>query len=202
MSLSLSFKVEDFATPALEAKLAQCNPARLVSILGPGLTVRVQRHLLSNGINQQGWPSTHFWADAARGTTWGAQGDSVLISINKIGVRQRYYGGTIKPVKAKALAIPISPVSYGHLPSEFPGLFLLKTAKGAYLVQPGRELSDKGNVIGRRRAGGNAGRRQKASLNFLFLLSAGVTQDPDPNVIPSEDELAETSMALLDRAID
>jgi len=204
MSLGLSISVQDNATPALESKLQLVSPSRLAGILGPGLTQFVQRHLRSNGTNSQGWPSTHFWADAARGTSFtrSDNGDGIVISINKIGVRQRYYGGPIRPVRAKALAIPINPVSYGHVPADFPGLFMIKCASGAYLVQSNESMSEKtGRTIGRTGKGGNAGRRLKSNLTFLFKLSAGVQQDPDPTVIPSEDELTEVSMDLLERAI-
>lgn len=202
MSASLSINIRDNATPALEAKLAQLDPQRLRPILAPGLTVFVQRHLLGNGPNKRGWPTTHFWADAARGTSWtGSQGDGFVITINKVGVRQRYYGGTITPVKAKALAIPISPVSYGHVPADFPGLFLISLLQGAYLVQRGQEVSAAGNIVSRRGAGGNQKSRMKAELNFLFVLKGGVEQDPDPSVIPNNDELAEVGMSLLEEAV-
>lgn len=202
MSIGVSISATDLATPALEAKLAQIQPDRLRAILAPGLTQFTQRHLLSNGTNAKGWPSTHFWADAARGTSWTASEGGFTISINKIGVRQRYFGGPIRPVSARALAIPINPVSYGHVPADFPGLFLLKCASGAYLVQSNETVSDKtGRTIGKSGKGGNAGRRLKSNLTFLFKLSAGVQQDPDPSVIPSEDELTETGMSLLERAI-
>ena len=202
MSLTLHITVTDNATPALEAKLAQVQPGRLANILGPGLTVYVQDHLRGNGTNKRGWPTTNFWADAARGTSWSAADGGLVISINKIGVRQRYYGGPIAPVKAKALAIPISPVSYGHLPSDFPGLFLIKTATGAYLVQRNEAVSEKtGRTVGKTGTGGNAGRRIKSNLTFLFMLSAGVNQAPDETVIPSEDDLGSVGMTLLDRAL-
>lgn len=204
MSVNLLIKIEDNATPAIAAKLQQVKPERLRAILGPGMTVFVQNHLLSNGTNKKGWPSTHFWADAARGTSWTADsgGSGLVITINKIGVRQRYYGGTIAPVKAKALAIPISPVSYGHVPSDFPGLFLLVTKKGAYLVQYGQELSGAGNIVQRgKNSGGNKKVRLQGTLNFLFMLVGSVDQAPDPTVIPSNDQLAEVGLALIERAI-
>ena len=202
MSIAVSITASDLATPALEAKLAQIQPERLAGILGPGLTQFTQRHLLANGTNSRGWPSTHFWADAARSTSFTRSESGITISINKIGVRQRYYGGPIRPVTAKALAIPISPVSYGRVPADFPGLFVLKCASGAYLVQNNEGVSEKtGRTIGRTGKGGNAGRRLKSNLTFLFKLSAGVQQDPDPSVIPSEDELTETGMSIIERAI-
>lgn len=202
MSYAAKISVTDHATPAVDALLAKCSPKRMVTILGPGLTRFTQDHLRANGHNKRDWPTTNFWADAARATTWQAAGDYLFISINKIGVRQRFYGGTIAPVKAQALAIPISPVSYGHVPKDFPGLFLLKTKKGAYLVQAGEELNAKGKNVKRGKlAGGNVSRRNRAQLNFLFKLVGSVYQPPDPGCIPSQDELAEAGLARITEAL-
>ena len=206
MSVGFNISIRDNATPALDAKMDSVLPERLRGIVGPGLTEFVQRHLLANGENQKSWPSTHFWADAKRDTSWtptgGGSRASIVISINKIGVRQRFYGGEIAPVNAKALAIPISSVSYGHGPKDFPGLFLLKCASGAYLVQNNEAQSEKtGRTIGKTGKGGNAGRRLRSNLTFLFKLSAGVNQAPDPSVLPTDDEMTETALGLIERAI-
>lgn len=204
MSVSLRISIQDNATPALAEKMAKCDLDRLRNILGPGLTVFTQDHLRANGTNRRGWPTTNFWARAARATSWTAYGavGGLMITINQVGVRQRMLGGPIAPVKAKALAIPISPVSYGHVPADFPALFLLRTPKGAYLVQRGQQLSEKtGRVVGSKSRAGNAGRRLKAELNFLFKLSAGVNQQPDPGVVPSGDQLAEVGLTLIERAV-
>ena len=194
---------KDSATPAVDALLAKCTTKRLGVIVGPALTRLTQDHLRANGQNKKGWPTTHFWADAARATSWQLAGDYVFITVNKIGVRQRYYGGTISPVRAKALAIPISPVSYGHVPADFPGLFLLVCRKGAYLVQPGEEVSEKsGRLVKRKKnAGGNVSRRSRASLNFLFKLAGGVDQPPDPGCIPTAEKLQTAAKARIIEAL-
>ncbi len=176
-------------------------------LLAPGLTTFVKRHLLANGTNKRSWPTTNFWADAARGTSWqpvdtGGKDVAIVISINKIGVRQRWKGGVIAPVRASALAIPISPVSYGHVPKDFPGLFLLKTKKGAYLVTRGETITKASKfAVKGRKAGGNKSRQLKADLIFLFKLVGSVTQKPDPSCIPTGDQLAEVGLAILERAI-
>ena len=213
MSVTMSMKVSDHATPAILAKMDKCAPSRLRAIVAPALVRHVQSHLVKNGTNKRGWPSTHFWADAARGTSWspvdsGGKNVSIAININKIGVRQRFYGGTIEPVKAKALAIPISPVSYGHVPADFPGLFMIKTPKGAYLCQRGDAIEDLGQrgQVKRFRtraafAGGNAKRRLRADLNLLFKLVGSVTQAPDPSVIPSSAELGKVAIERIEEAV-
>lgn len=212
MSLAIKTSVVDHATPAIQAKLAKCEPSRLRAIVAPALNRQVQTHLVGNGRNKRGWPSTGFWARAARATSWqpldtgGQSSHGFVISINQIGVRQRYYGGPIRPVRAKALAIPISPVSYGHVPADFPGLFLLPTKKGAYLVQRVGEIStgkESKTNFGKRVAGmgGNSRRRLRGELNFLFKLSGGVNQAGDESIVPSADALMEHAMTRIEEAV-
>lgn len=210
MSVSLSVSISDNATPAIAAKLAKCDPSRLRKLLAPGLLSFTKLHLRANGTNKRGWPSTGFWTNAARATSWqnvDTRGQSVsgMITINAIGVRQRYHGGVIAPVRAKALAIPISPVSYGHPTKDFPGLFLIKTKKGAYLAQRDASATGKESKthFNDRAKGmkGNVSRRHRATLTFLFKLVGSVTQQPDPSCIPSGDQLAEVGMAIIEREI-
>ena len=206
MSTPIDIKViSDTASPALAELLAKYTPARAAARVGPPLQKLFMTHLAALGGNSRGWPSTRFYEKFARNVRWLPMANGVTIAIlpavvngRTVGLAQRVYGGTITPQTAKALAIPISPVSYGRVPSDFTGLFLLKTPKGAYLVQRGEEVSEKsGRTVGLRKGGGNAGRRIRASLNFLFKLVASVTQDPDPDVLPSQQEINETALAAL-----
>jgi hypothetical protein len=203
MSLAMNIRIQDSATPAT-AKLQGALDSRekMNAAIGTEVKKQVQTHLLGRGRNKKGWPTTNFYPRAAKSTTSSYNATSATVSINQIGVRQRYYGGTIRPVKAKALAIPISPVSYGHVPSDFPGLFLLKTPKGAYLVQAGQELSEAGNIVGRKRAGGNAKRRRRAELNFLFALKGSVYQEPDASVLPTEADITKTALREIQRHVE
>jgi len=193
--------IRDTATPYLVDLLGVLTPQRMAAAIGPRCARFTQQWLRGLGTNERGWPTTNFWARAAKSTSWAPVPEGALISINQIGVRQRWLGGRIEPVNAKALAIPISPVSYGHVPADFPGLFLLRTKKGAYLVQHGAGIgaaSKTARLRQRRGMGGHAMSRADASLNFLFKLSAGVNQAGDPRVMPSRDGLAyEAKTALL-----
>jgi len=184
--MSYTIVMKDTATPRLNELRESLTPRRLAAAVGPACARLVQQHLRTIGPNKRGWPTTNFWARAAKATSWAQMPDGVKISVNQVGVRQRFFGGAILPVRKQALAIPISPVSYGHVPSDFPGLFLIKTAKGAYLVQHGTGLggTKKARATLAHGLGGNTKSRSAASLNFLFKLSPGVLQGPDPSVMP------------------
>jgi len=203
MTPSISFSIRDEATPAIAAKAAKCDLLRLAMLLRDPLRAFWRDHLKGLPSNKKGWPSTGFWEEAADSVDATASEEGVSLQGHKIGLRQRYYGGTIAPVNADALTIPISPISYGHTASEFPGLFLLRTKKGAYLVQSGVEIDAKtGRVNGIGRKGrGNAGQRRVAALNFLFKLVASVTQAPNPDVVPRREEFLEVGMAVIERGV-
>ena len=194
----------DQATPAIAALMDRVRPERLQSAVGSAGVRLVATHLRGLGTNKRGWPSTGFWADAARATDWQPMPGGVRVTISKIGVRQRYYGGHIAPVRARALTIPISPVAYGHTAGDFPGSFVLRVKSGAaYIVQPGQQVSEKTGRMIRRgaEAKGNANRRIKATLNFLFKLVGGVDQKPDPNVLPSKQAILDTAKDAILAAI-
>lgn len=201
MNVPVTILVTDNASPALMAKIAKLQPARLAPIVGPRLNELTRDHLAKNGTNKRGWPSTGFWEDAARATNWKAvDAGGILISIAKIGVRQRYRGGPIVPKNVRALAIPINSESYGKTPKDFDNLILIKTPKGAYLAQGSFE------EVGRTNAG-KLSRRGKHNvikrqvLTFLFKLSMGVNQDADPEVIPSDADYTNTALKALNEAV-
>ena len=204
MSTGTTIKVvSDDATPALRELMESLTPARFAGRVGPRLQELTETHLAALGPNSKGYPSTGFYEKFARNVRWLPQPNGVAVAIlpavingRQVGLGLRVFGGTITPQTVDMLAIPISPVSYGHVPSDFPGLFLLKTAKGAYLVQRGDQISEKTGrpLRAGRGMGGNAGRRIAADLVFLFKLMASVTQAGDREVLPSDDELIETAM--------
>jgi len=174
MSIGVQVTISrDDVSPALKAQLEQLQPRAIAKEVGEALVTTTQKHLRANGRNKRGWPSTNFWPRAARSTSWTATDDGVVISINQVGVRQRFFGGVIAPVKAKALTIPISSQAYGKTVKDFPGAFMIKTPKGAYIVQYAGGNTAKGKF-----------KKQNATLEFLFKLMRSVTQQEDRSVIP------------------
>jgi hypothetical protein len=173
MSLATKIEIEDNATPGLIALQGRVSPQRMAAELGPRCTRLVQRHLRQNGPNKKGWPTTNFWPRAAKATNWQEGAGFVDIVTNQIGVRQRLLGGPIKPVNAGALTIPIAPEAYGRRASEFADAFIAHTAKGAFIVV-------------------KEGKGKEAKLKFLFFLAKGVNQEPDPDVMPTDEDFAQT----------
>ena len=202
MSINAQVYVEDFATPALEAKMAKVSARRLGAIVGRSLAEFWRNRLAGLPSNRRGWPSTGFWERAARSVMHVPVENGVQLTANYQGLRQRWHGGVIRAVNREMLTIPISPVSYGKTTKDFPNLFLLRTKKGVYLVQAGEQISEKsGRMVGVKKAGGNSSRRLRAGLNFLFKLKKSVKQSGNPAVVPTPEEFAEVAFARIEEAI-
>lgn len=172
MSLTIDFDLSqtrvlsDWAGPvtAPEARAISAELARLV-----------QRHLRTRDASNahtypEGGRRSHFWRKAAESVTFSGDSDSMTVSVTHQGVRLRYAGAPegIKPVNAKALAIPATGIAYGRLPGEFSDLRIVvfKGKNKAALVQKPGE----GEYLG---------------LIMFWLVKKTKPIKGDPTVLPS-----------------
>ena len=140
---------------------------------GVNLTKHHLRRLDKTRANRLGGKRSGFYAEAADSTFFSILSNGAEVHISKLGMRQRYYGGTIRPVNAKHLAIPARKEAYGRSPEE------LKDLKPAF----GRK-----GIIGLQRKG----------LIYFWLVKS-VTQKPDHSVVPENDTIANAVQRRLDR---
>ena len=145
--------------------------------MGQGVFDLVKGHLAARDkrpSRRSGFPKSHYWAEAAttvHGPT--VSGSTATIEIDKEGVALHYYGGTVKPNKAKALAIPISPLVADIWPREAPDnldLFWPKNSSHGFL-------------------------KDSNTSELLYLLVPQVTIPADPTVLPEEGKLADAALA-------
>lgn len=170
----MSYRIEltDAATPMLKGIDAAISDGTGVrQVIGRAAVNETRQYYFDHAPNKRGWPTTGFWAQCARGTNFEVVPEGVVLSVHQVGINQRLYGGTIRPVNAKALTIPISPDAYGKRAGEIPGLFLLRTQKGAYLVTHGD------------------GSKEDSTLHFMYRLASSVTQKADSTAIPPKEKL-------------
>jgi hypothetical protein len=146
--------------------------------------------LNSSGANALGGKRTNFYSAAAKSVEAPTvAGGRAQVLITKIGLAQRWLGGTIKAgagissktgLATRYLAIPARSEAYGRAPSEFNDLSFIPTRRGGALVQAlqtGVKFAKKGVKRG-----------SEAGGLVMFWLVSQVTQRPDPSVIPSQEE--------------
>jgi len=193
MSLGVQIDVQDLASPAVRRMLVGLQPAQINPIVGRSAQQSYKTHLFGvdqSRANKLGGRRTHFFASAARGTSFKVVGDEVVVSIASVGIRQRYYGGTIKP-KKKYLTIPAIPEAHGKRASEFTGLsfaFAEDPTSGRTrpaLVQGARSL-----IRTRRTARGvRVFAAGEQAQRVVFWLVKSVTQQPDPSILPYDEQV-------------
>lgn len=190
---------QDAASPAVRSLLAGLAPEQVNPIIGRSAQQSYSRHLINvsrTRPNKLGGRRTFFFEAAAKGTSWRAVGDHVVVSIASVGIRQRYFGGTIRPKAGKKfLTIPVHPKAYGKRAGEFDLeiVFGLKGEPIALATKPtlsaSVRLTKGGRVVSR-----DAGRRGE----IYYRLVRSVTQQPDPSVLPESQQV--TAKALDDLA--
>jgi len=146
IDLSQTRVLSDWSGPvtAPEARAISAELARLV-----------QRHLRArDNSNAHEYPDggrrSHFWRKAAESVTFSGDADNMSVTVTHQGVRLRYAGAPdgIKPVNAKALAIPATGIAHGRLPREFNDLHVVVfKGKGKAALVQRREGEALGTVM-------------------------------------------------------
>jgi hypothetical protein len=207
MSLHTTTTLREMAPLNLAAaSVAARRPVVLMQTVGKEVAVALQRHFKERDGegNRHGWPSRHFWKRVADKTSHqNATADGVTVTVASAPFVHKLTGGRIVAKEAGALAIPLTAEAYakqgqGTLRESFPGLFVLQTKKGAWLVRSSLEnrgQSRATRVKGQRRERASGVQRER--LEFLFRLVKSVDQPADPRALPPEG----TIPAAIDRAI-
>jgi len=185
--INVRITVTDFGATALLNSLRSPRFDEGVrKVAGRASANLVQKHL--RGLdrarpNALGGRRSHFYSLAAMAVSFVTDPQGALVTVAHLGIAQRYYGGTIRPINANALAIPARPEAYGRRPKDADNPQDL-------FVRPGR-------------AGRTAvlARREGKRLQIWYWLVKSVTQDPDPTVLPTEAEIAAAANDKIDTHI-
>ena len=176
--------VTDGATPELKRQVAELGGTRGTAAMGQACAQLIKRWLIQRNArpNEKGFPKSNFYGRAAEKTFWIANEVRAEIHIALEGFAQRVYGGTIKPVNAGALTIPVVPEAYNKRAREFPDLVFVP-------------LQNPGNAFGflMRPIEG------KAFGVVMYLLVKQVTQVGDPTVLPDGKDILDTAITALER---
>lgn len=172
--ISIHITESDRATPRLRQVVSGLAPARLAPIAARAGQQAVKEHLYARDAvgNRLGGRRTHYYGQAARATTFEIQGPLVIISVTQIGIRQRFYGGTITPKKAKYLTIPARAEAHGKTAREWGERLVLVRSRGGEPVALALNSKSGPGLV-------------------MYWLKKSVTQAADRTVLPEPDTLRE-----------
>lgn len=195
----ITVRIVDRLTPELQRLLGQVRSAGPMQAAGQRVVVLLREHFRraeAERPNRRGWPRQHFWAQFARRVALVSAGSEravVGIQDPQGALQHKITGGTIRPKRGRMLAIPLTGTAYrlgamARLRDAFPGAFVIRTAKGVWLVRSNWESRGK-------RGRGAARGIQRERLEFLFRLVPRVTQAPDPRAMPEPRRMADEAVA-------
>lgn len=195
--MQVTLQIRDEAAPLLRAALGALRSGSIERAMGQGVANLVRNHLFAKNAtpNQLGGRRTNFYARAARSVNLqSARPGEAVVSINHLGLRQRWQGGVIRPVRGNYLTIPAVSEAHGRRAREFKNLRVSYNRAGrpAALV----EAEATRLKFGRKRADGS---RRATSLGgvggrVFFWLVPEVNQQPDPSVLPDERRMLEAAL--------
>ena len=207
--MTLEISISGTAPQDLVDLTESLAPEVLQHAAGKGVTRLLTdyfRGLDSSHANDMGGKRTHYYAQAARSVFYTITDDGVVVSVNQLGLALHYYGGTVTPTAGhKYLTIPVDPSAYGHRASEFDNLefqwgltrggkprpmFLVEKSDWKFKVTRNRTTGSK-QVTG---AEHNAGK-------IMYYLALSATLDPNPDLLPSEDLIAQTALTAMTRQV-
>lgn len=194
--MELTFVITDNATPKVKDLEQMMTGKAGKYAAGVALRKGIRVHLRALPPNQN-FPerTTGFYKQAAESVTLPEVTDNgVSVSITKLGIRQRYFGGPINPGPGKKyLTIPAQSFAYGRLAGEFGNVKFAFARDDRGYLRPALIADDGGATLsGTRKPRRKKGEPAKAPIapgEVIFWLVKSVTQQPDPDVLPKPEEI-------------
>jgi len=191
--------IQDEARPEarrIKARALDRNAMGLA--VASAMTVPVQRNFRALGVsehNQFGAPSSGFWQRMNAGVVPGTDGSTAWVRTPR-EVALRYFGGTVVPKVAKALAIPACAEAYNQSPRAFSDLrFALIGGKTPALVQAAQQSvryrTYKKTGVTKVYPGAVKGGK------IYYWLVPSATINPNPAVLPSLEVMKSTALSAL-----
>ncbi len=179
--IGISLHVRDTLTPAMRAAGEQASPARLARIAARIAAAEFAAHFERLSRERHRAASAHdFYLAAARATAGTASGRTATVTVAApTGLRQRYLGGEIRPVKERRLRRGNKTVTYKAL----------WIPVGEAVGRTGGDYRGKLTVVYNlaTRKGVAISRETRAVL--FALRGDPVTQQADPGVVPDLNDL-------------
>jgi hypothetical protein len=205
MSARIEIEINDKASPAVAAIRDELNRPDVKRVMGRAVAGVLRDYFYKLAADSQhhktadtlGAGRTGFYERAAQGVQQPElESGGFKVAINHEGLAQRLFGGTIAPVSANFLTIPARTEAYGKRAGEFDNLRLILFPSGAGALVQREATVLRGGARGSRGTAGLAGRSKGEGLGGLvfFWLVKQVTQQPDPSVLPTEEEMLDPAI--------
>ncbi len=212
MSISVTIAVQDRITPLLKRLGVSLAAPAMKRNMGRGVAECLKNKFAANQSsrpNKKGWPRQGFWAAAARSVQQPrVVSDGVVVSVNQPGVALQAFGGIVKPLTRKFLAIPAREEAYGVRPidNRWSGKLTF-----AVLPHGGPVLLLKQNVMRVLKSGKRKGRETLARKGeeattgeggVMYWLKRVVTIKADRSVLPTDAELQDAAIAAANNYVN
>lgn len=192
---SLSLNLRDEITPGVDRVINALTRADVRRIMGRAI-VQVLKDHFRDLDSQRHRPEVplHFYNSAARGVQQpDVSGDGLTVTINNVGIGQRYFGGTLTAGSngsgKKFLTIPAVPQAMGRRAGEFTNLKFVFFGKrrdiAALVSQDDRHVALKRGPRATKERKLKLVPRQDGRPQIIFWLVRSVVQKEDPSVLPS-----------------
>jgi len=204
--MSVAYTLTVTGSDKLNASLAKFGAsAGLSRELGRAGVAAVKEHFFrldGERANPMGGKRSHFYWNAGASAEASPIEGGTKITVTKTGLRQRWFGGTIRAINCKYLTIPARAESYGVRARDMGDLTFIPTKRGGMLVKDEQTHTvdmDSGGHRIRSAAKGQRKSRKKGIGLVMYWLVPSVYQKPDPSVIPSPEFMLGAVTPALER---
>ncbi|MGC4013428.1 MAG: hypothetical protein QM755_02760 [Luteolibacter sp.] len=194
MHVTLSFS-ETFSSRLRELATGIGQKQSLLQTLAGALRSAIVDHITTVKVPRQ-TPGIEYWQQAAKSIDLEAAADEATLTFTQRGISLHYYGGEVRPVKARALAIPTAqvPIKGGSRvrPAAAGLLAFISAAKGRETV--GYLVSGRAKTASR---GRNKGRRIIAPIprneggKLFYVLRTVTRHHADSSFLPTDQRIAQ-----------
>lgn len=179
----------DDVTPDLRRILKNVQPGgALGKVLGRAAANELRKHfreLNAKRPNRLGGKRSNFYSRVAESVQHPqAVAGGIRVAISHPHIAQRLFGGTIKPTKRKALAIPVHASAYGVYARIYPGTLAFIPLRGRGQTK-GVLVAGEEYTVTRGKNKGTKRTRPKPGGAIIYVIKGFVTQRADPSVLPT-----------------
>lgn len=201
----IGIDVRDEVRPLLHRIETEAQLQQLNVVIGRAAVNEVRAHFFDLNATRHRF-GRNYYAGAARGTSFTATPEGPRISVNQVGIRQRRYGGTIKPrAPRRFLTIPAAAEAIGMRAGEFNDLdkeLVYDPETGRLRWALVRRASTAISFTKRKGKDGKVSFKVKAQeLNaggtVMFWLVRKVEQRADPSVLPKPERLQQVAVGAV-----